>query len=117
MAYLDSVQMQQALADLENKNYSAALNLLIPLAETGNPRAQCNLATLYHLGLGVEMNGTRAVELYGQVARQNIRESCLSGVAYNNLATIYFTGLPGVEQNNEKGNEYLRLAKDLGFSM
>jgi TPR repeat protein len=117
LADFDSPEMLNALEELEKGNHAEAFALLVPLANAGNPRAQCNLATLYHLGRGVQKDGRKAIELYRRVAEQGIREACLSGVAYNNLATIYFTGLPGIEPNPEKAREYLAHARELGFEM
>ena len=110
-------EIEIALNQIQNKNYSAALRVLAPLVEAGNPEAICNLATLYQNGLGVKVDGLKAVELYLQVAEQNIRENCLSGIAYNNLATIYGMGIPGVKRDSERAQKYERLAKDLGFPM
>jgi TPR repeat protein len=117
VANSDSPEMLKAMEELQKGNHALALALLVPLADAGNPKAQCNLATLYHLGLGVRVDGKKAVELYQKVAEQGVRERCLSGVAYNNLATIYFTGLPGVDPNPEKGKECLARARELGFEM
>jgi hypothetical protein len=46
----DSPNMLKAVEELDRKNYSAALELLVPLVDAGNPKAECNLAILYHLG-------------------------------------------------------------------
>ncbi len=110
----DSVRLEKAFAEIENKNYATALVLLTPLVEAGNLHATCNLAALYQCGWGVNANGPLAVELYLKVARSHIKEKGLSGIAYHNLATIYATGLPGVERDIEKAREYHRLAEILG---
>jgi TPR repeat protein len=110
-------EIETALDEIENKNYVAALRLLAPLAEAGSPEAICNLATLYQCGWGVQMDGKRAVELYERVARLDILEKRLSGVAFHNLATIYTTGLPGVEPNPQKADECSKRARQLGFEM
>ena len=94
-----------------------AFELLLPLAQAGNPRAQCNIAFLYQFGLGVGSNAQKAIDLYEKVAEQNIREGHLSALACNNLATLFFTGLPGVEPDHVKGRQYLARARDLGFEM
>ena len=113
----DTLEMLRAVEQMEKGNYSTAFELLVPLAEAGNPRAQINLATLYHFGLGVGVCGARAIDLYRTVAEQNIPEGHLSALACNNLATLFFTGLPGVERNPEEGQRYLARARDLGFEM
>jgi|SRR5271157_3511736 len=110
-------EIETALDEIENKNYTVALRLLVPLAEAGSPEAMCNLATLYQCGWGVEMDGKKAVALYERVAHLHIRERCLSGTAFHNLATIYTTGLPGVDPSPEKAKEYTHRAKQLGFEM
>jgi TPR repeat protein len=117
MSNFDSTQIDQALSHLRAKDYVAAFNLLAPMADAGDPRAMCNLATLYQCGLGVSVDGIKAVELYLKVAEQNIRKDCLSGVAYNNLATIYGMGIPGVDRDPDKAQKYRGLAKNLGFDM
>src|SRR5689334_16233082 len=90
----DSPEMLKAFEQMEQGNYSSAFQLLVPLAQSGNPKAQCNLATIYHLGLaGIDVNGQKAVELYRQVAEQNIVEGQLSAISCNNLAQIFLTGL------------------------
>ncbi|SRR6266436_2113172 len=108
--------MEEVIDAIKNKNYSAALVLLAPLVEAGNPVAISNLATLYQCGLGVDANGEKAVELFLRVARQNVHEECVSGTAYHNLATIYTAGAPGVERDLVKAEEYEKLAEALGFN-
>jgi TPR repeat protein len=112
----DTSGIERAIDAIKTKNYSAALALLVPLAEAGNLAAISNLATMYQCGLGVSANGEKAVELYLRVARENIRDECLSGVAYHNLATIYTTGASGVERDLDKAEEYENLAEALGFN-
>lgn len=117
MSELTSQLMQKALFEYEQKNYENALKLLIPLAEEGDPTAQCYLATMYEFGLGGEIDCTKAIELYIKVAEQGIMDGCLSGLAYHNLETIYRVGAPGIPQDEEKANQYALLAKELGFCM
>jgi TPR repeat protein len=117
MTDFNSPTMLRAIDEMDKRNYSVALALLVPLAEMGNQRARCNLAILYSFGWGVTMNAKKAVELYHGVAEQNIQEGHLSAIAYNNLATIYFTGVSGVERDIEKGQECLARARELGFEM
>jgi TPR repeat protein len=117
MASFDSPEMLRALESIEKGNYSNALRLLVPLAQTGNPKAQCNLANLYHFGWGVKPDAKKAIELYHKVARQNIREEHLSGLAYQSLSVIYITGLLGIKPDGERAAEFAARAKELGFEM
>jgi TPR repeat protein len=109
--------MLKAIEAIDNHDYSTALELLLPLAEAGNPKAQLNLATLYHLGLGVEADAQRAIELYLAVGKQNIPDEHLSSLAYHNLSTLYVCGGPGVKPSWQEAQKYRQLSKDLGFEM
>lgn len=109
--------MLQALEEYERGNYTSALDSFTVLAKEGNPKAKCYLAALYQFGLGTKTYLNKAIELYLEVAESCIHEGKLSGVAYNNLATIYRVGGPDVDQDNEKANKYAELAKSLGFEM
>ena len=109
--------LERALAMIDSKDYAAALQLLVPLAEAGDPVAQCNLASLYQCGLGVKADGQKAVKLYERVGELEIREKHLSALAYHNLATIYVTGAPGVQPDQEKARKCEGRARELGFDL
>lgn len=115
MPRFDTPEIERALKSIEEGRYQEAHILLTPLAQAGNPKAQCNLANLYHFGWGVSVDGKKAIDLYNKVAQQNIREEHLSGIAYRNLATIYITGLPGVQADCEKAADFSARATELGF--
>jgi hypothetical protein len=117
MAEFNSPEMIEAMDALEKRDYLLAFRLLESLAIAGNPKAQCNLAHLYHFGLGVKADGQKAVSLYRGVAQLEIREEHLSGIAYNNLATIYCGGVQDVVPDPEKVSEYRNRARELGFEM
>jgi TPR repeat protein len=110
-------EVSKALKEIEDGNYSSALKLLLPLAERGDPYALSNLATLYQCGWGVAADPAKAIELYTKVAKQNIKEDCLSGTAYHNLATIYATGAPGIARDEKLVEAFEKLAAQLGFDM
>jgi hypothetical protein len=63
----ESPEMLKALEGTEKRNYPGAFELLVRLAQTGNPKVHCNLANLYHFGWGVKMDANKAVELYHKV--------------------------------------------------
>ncbi|MGI0479462.1 tetratricopeptide repeat protein [Geminocystis sp. CENA526] len=75
--------LEKGLLAFEEKNYQETLILLKPLAEEGNPEAQCILGNIYHLGLGVNPNTQKAVKWYKKSAKQGYL------IAKNNLKTIY----------------------------
>jgi TPR repeat protein len=117
MASFDTPELLDAIENMDKRNYRAAYELLVRLAQTGNPKAQLNLANLFHFGWGVNMDGKKAVELYLEVAQQNIREEHLSGLAYHSLAMIYVSGLSRVEPDCKRAAEFSARAKELGFEM
>jgi TPR repeat protein len=96
-------------------NYSEAYSILIVLAEMGDAQAQCYIASMYQLGLGVPVNGKKAVEWYIKAAKQEITEGFISAIAYNNLATIYIVDTPGILPDHELAKKYQQKAKELGF--
>ena len=117
MVSFNTPELLEALGNIEKSNYSAAFDTLAHLADAGNPKAQCNLASLYQFGWGVKPDGSKAVELYSKAARQNIHEERLSALAYHNLSTLYVCGAPGVAPDHERAATYSALAKELGFEM
>ena len=117
MAIYDTPELLEALQNIEKGKYSAAFEVLASLSDAGNPKAQCNLANLYHFGWGVTADGNKAVELYSKVARRNILEEHLSALAYHNLSTLYICGAPGISPDHKQAASYSALAKELGFDM
>jgi TPR repeat protein len=117
LAIFDTPELLEALEKIDKGQYAAAFDALARLADSGNPKAQCNLANLYHFGWGVTADGSMAAELYCKVARQNIHEERLSALAYHNLSTLYICGAPGIGPDRERGAAYSALAKELGFDM
>jgi TPR repeat protein len=75
--------LEKGLLAFEEKKYKETLILLKPLAEEGNPEAQCILGNIYHLGLGVNHNIKEAIKWYQKSAKQGYL------IAENNLKTIY----------------------------
>ena len=96
------------LSAFEAKDYTKAFELLKPIADQGDAEAQCIIANMYHLGLGVERSIAEAIEWYTKSAAQDY------GVASNNLAGIYTAG-DGVAVDIELANKWYRKAKEQGF--
>jgi TPR repeat protein len=66
---------------------------------------------MFQAGLGVEVDGPRALEWYLKAAEQG------HAIAYNNLGTIYHVGMPGVAADPAKARECYKKAVQLGFDM
>ncbi|MBI4885295.1 MAG: sel1 repeat family protein [Actinobacteria bacterium] len=110
-------KLKDGLYAYREGNYKRALRCLLPLAETGDATAQCYVASIYQGGLGVPADGQAAVTWYRKAAEQEVREERLSAIAYNNLATIFATGMPGVSRDPALAKQYWRKAAELGFEM
>lgn len=103
--------------DLENGvrafkegDYQTALSLLKPLAERGNSSSSVHFGNMYHLGLGIEKDGSEAIAWYLKSAKQGY------AIASNNLAGIYSIGDCGVVANREKAMEWYEMSREQGFS-
>jgi hypothetical protein len=117
LAIFDTPEVLEACQNIENGNYLAAFEALVPLSESGNPMAQCNLANLYHFGWGVPADGKKAVELYLTVAHQNVEEGHLSAIAYESLSALYACGGPGIKPNGTLAAKYWALAREHGLGL
>jgi hypothetical protein len=102
--------LRRALAAYEAQCYVEARELLTPLAESGDPGAQCALASIYHLGLGVVADGVEAVRWYKRAADQG------SALACNNLWCIYTMGWAGIAEDKEEARRWYEEAKRRGFA-
>lgn len=97
------------LAAFETEDYTNAFKLLKPIADRGDAEAQCIVANLYHLGLGVEKDVLEAVKWYNKSAEQGY------GVASNNLAEIFAFGDWGIAINKVKAEKWQQKAREQGF--
>ncbi|MBW4663916.1 MAG: sel1 repeat family protein [Chroococcus sp. CMT-3BRIN-NPC107] len=97
------------LAAFEAKNYHHAFKLLKPIAERGDAEAQCVVANIYHLGLGLERNVLEAVNWYKKSAAQGY------GVASNNLGTILTIGEPGLSVDRIEAERWYQKARKQDF--
>jgi hypothetical protein len=101
--------LEKYLTGFKSPNYTKAFKLLKPLAEAGNAEAQCIIANMYHLGLGVEMNLPEAIKWYLKSSQQG------SGIASHNLGILYLSGGKGILPNKNEAERYFQKAREQGF--
>ncbi|MGB8699716.1 MAG: tetratricopeptide repeat protein [Thermosynechococcaceae cyanobacterium] len=101
--------LENGIEAFKSGNYTQAIRLLEPLAEQENAEAQCILGSIYHLGLGVEIDGDKAVKLYQKSAHNG------HAIASNNLAGIYFMGECGITKSYKAALEWCQLSQKQGF--
>jgi TPR repeat protein len=99
----------EGLAAFEAKNYTQAFDWLKPLAEQGDAEAQCLIANMYHLGLGLDGDISEAIQWYQRSAEQGY------GVASNNLAGIFKTGEHGDAPDSVEAKKWFQKAREQGF--
>ncbi len=97
------------LAAFEAQDYTKAFKLLKPIAQRGDAEAQCIIANMYHLGLGLETDVLEAVEWYKKSAKQGY------GLASNNLAGVFAIGDRGIAINRSEAEKWEQKAKEQGF--
>ena len=62
--------LEDGVQALDRGDYATALQLLRPLAESGNPEAQINLGNMYFDGNGVPLDYAQSVKWYSLAADQ-----------------------------------------------
>lgn len=102
--------LQEGIVAFESQDYNIAFSILYPIAEQGDAEAQCIIANMYHLGLGIEKNGSEAIKWYMKSARQGY------AIASNNLAGIFLVGDCGIAVNQVEAARWYQLALEQGFS-
>jgi TPR repeat protein len=105
----DSIEkLEEASLAFSAEKFSQALEILNLLVESSVPGALGMLGVAYQLGLGVELNGQRAIDLLKSAIELG------DGTAAHNLGTIYAMGMPGIEINHEISKKFYRKAKEMG---
>jgi TPR repeat protein len=99
--------LEDGIGAARNGDYSAALFLLQPLADQGNPEAEFALGDLY--GSGIIMDAAKAADWYRRAANQGLPE------AENNLGALYSSG-EGVPSDPAQALRWWRLAADHGLA-
>ena len=129
----------------KDKDYAAALEILIPLARQGNAEAQHKVGLAYMQGLSVAQNYAEAAKLYRLAAEQGHAEAQFwlgrayavgEGVEQDNVAAakwyhlaaeqgnanaqfalaILYSGGTGVERNEEESNKWYCLSLENGHA-
>jgi uncharacterized protein len=97
------------LQAFEQQNYARAAQLALPLAAAGDVTAQEIMGNIHQLGLCGEWDYAKAREWYERAIAGG------SGLAANNLATIYSMGDRFVAVDRVKAKGLRIRARELGF--
>ncbi|MGU9962712.1 MAG: tetratricopeptide repeat protein [Candidatus Halichondribacter symbioticus] len=101
---------EKGVVAYKKKDFGTAVSLLTPLAESGHPGAQYNLALLYANGKGVPQDYKEAAKWYTLSAEQG------APLAQNNLGLMYDEGL-GIPQNYVLAHMWYNLAASNGSEL
>ena len=93
------------------QQWSLARPLLERPALAGCADAQCAMGNFFHLALGTEVDGARAVSWYRQAAAQSHALAC------HCLGTLYVTGCGAVAPDPLESERWLAEAKRLGLDL
>ena len=102
----------------DRADYGTSMRIWLPLAESGDPKAQNYVGEIYEKGLGVDPNYTLAAQWYLKSAEQKFR------AAQINLGQLYERG-QGVEQSAAMAAQWYekasglskKLAKEVSFEV
>jgi hypothetical protein len=97
------------LAAYQKSDYAAALKQWQPLAESGSPDAQFNVALMYEAGQGVAKNYQQAAKWFERAANQGHLR------AQHNLGAMYGVG-EGVKRDYVQAYKWLSLCAAKGDS-
>jgi TPR repeat protein len=108
---MDNADMDLAsgIAAFEAKEFRRSLQLLQPLAESGNSDAQYRLAVQYQAGLGVVQNELQAYHWMRKAAEQD------HGLALHGLGIMYLYG-ECVKKNEREAAAWLKRAARQGLA-
>jgi TPR repeat protein len=99
---------EDGLAAYEHGDYATALQLLRPLAEQGNARAQYKLGAMYDMGVRVPQDDAEAVQWYRKAAeRGNADAQVILGMMYDmgvRLPQDYAEAVQWYRKAAEQGN-------------
>jgi TPR repeat protein len=99
--------LKEGLKAYERGDYQQAALEWLPLAQSGDGKAQHYIATLYFNGLGVETDVDQALDWLRQSAEEG------NTAAQHDLGWLYFHGV-GVEENYPEALIWMRMAADNG---
>ena len=100
-------QLDDAVIAAQKGDYAVAHQLLRPLAEKGDARAQFNIAYMYANGWGVPRSYVEAVEWYRSAANQGL------AIAQHFLGMAYAQG-DGVEPGDAEAAKWFKRAAEQG---
>jgi len=103
-------ELSQGISAYRARNYEAAVALIMPLAERGDPYAQFTLGAMYDNGVGVPRNFTLALSWYKRAGNQGLADG-------QYMAGRFYGGGRGVKQDPARALYWFELAASGGHPL
>jgi len=104
-----SANLEKGLIALDAGDFKTALEEIVPLAKSGDAKAQSKLGSMYAIGHGLPVNIEEAVRWYTLSANQGHLMSQYL------LGAIYYKGIGSVKKNGSKAISLFRRAAESGL--
>jgi V8-like Glu-specific endopeptidase len=104
-----AAQLDDAVAAAHRGEYAVAIQLIFPMADKGDARAQFNIGYMYANGWGVQRDLAEAIKWYRRAAEQGLE------IAQHSLGVAYFNG-EGIARDNAEAARWFKRAAEQGFS-
>lgn len=92
----DARKLQDAVAASNRGDFKTELEILTPLAESGNPDALGNIGNMYAFGKGVDKSLATAYSYWSRAAEKHL------GAAMFNIASLYASGQGGLPKDQSQ---------------
>ena len=99
---------ETGLNEYKNKNYNKAFKIFLTLANSGDARAQSDIAGMYFNGWGVEVDYKKAFQWYEKASKNG------NTYAQYKLGDMYWNGF-GVKVNTDTAQIWWKKAADNGY--
>lgn len=103
-------ELSQGISAYRARNYEAAVALIMPLAERGDPYAQFTLGAMYDNGVGVPRNFTVALSWYKRAGIQGLADG-------QYMVGRFYGGGRGVKQDPARALYWFELAASGGHPL
>ena len=101
--------LEKGIVAFNNKEYKIALDTLLPLAESGDGRAEYIIGSMCEMGLGIPQHYVNARGWYERACKNR------DAMAESKMGEIYYHGLLGRSKNPVLARDYFRSAAEKGI--
>jgi hypothetical protein len=118
-AYIDAVrrfERHEHIPETGELNAAKTLRLFQLAATTGDAAGAISLAKMYVLGIFVDANAVEGEHLLEGVANNPTMPNLYRGLAFYDLAALYYAGAPGIAKDDTRAKIFDFESHKLGFN-